>query len=239
MISASLANSAGCTGGSGPSWSQRAESPTSMGWNGPIDGRSTTISSRNASRKHAPGDEAQEAIVEPAHEEHHRDADAAPDDLWCGSPEQVTLAVERDANAGAGEDHQDPDRHQRHDRDQDQVVGLVALALRAAQHAPVAQRLVGPGRRGTNRLDGLRPDRRRRDLLGVAQPGSRRVRRCGADGRFRRGEAAILGSRQQRGSGGAPVPGVRLRRLPSDHRRTVRCSIREVTASRNARPRAA
>ena len=104
---ASLAISAGWIAGSGPSWSQRAESPTLMGWNGPMGGSSTMTSRTSAPRKAGTEIEAQVAIVEADHREQRDHAQQRPRELRRDRRERTGAAAQRGTHAGAGVDHQD------------------------------------------------------------------------------------------------------------------------------------
>ena len=122
--SASFMNSAGWTAGSGPILSQRAEPPTTM----LISGTNTSIRLDDADREQRDRGDPQPAVVDPHHHDHRDHPERRPLDLRADDRERV-VALEERLHRGRRVDHQDADRGEGDDRDEDPVLGLVALAL--------------------------------------------------------------------------------------------------------------
>ena len=101
-------------------------------------------------------DEPQVAVVDEAHRDHDPDAERRPEDLGADEGERVALA-EIALDARRRVDHEDADSSERDDRDEDRVVGRVAIALETGR-PPCDRR--SPGRRRSGDIGRSHPDER-------------------------------------------------------------------------------
>ena len=74
-------------------------------------------------------DQAQVAVVDARHDEHGDEAERRPEDLRPDDGERVVVRPEVGLDRRRRVDHQHADRGQSDDRDEDRVIGLVAVAL--------------------------------------------------------------------------------------------------------------
>ena len=143
--------------------SQRADPPTTR----PSAGTKTRISRTQGDEVAGNGDQAQPAVVDPHDDDHREDPERAPEDLRADDRERVVPRSDVGRHRRRRVDHQDPDRGERDDREEDRVVGRVALAAQDLRALPCA----GAGGRASG---GAAPVARRAPVAAPRAPGSRR-----------------------------------------------------------------
>ena len=100
-------------------------------------------------------DEPPVAVVDPGHDGHRDEPEGGPDDLRADDLELVVVAQER-GHRRRRIDHEHADRHQADDRGEEDVVGLVLLALERVGPAPRRGQRLGDARSSVG-LPGRRP----------------------------------------------------------------------------------
>ena len=86
------------------------------------------------------GGDAQPAVVDPHHHHHRDEPEGGPLDLRADDRERVVVLRQVGLDRGRRVDHQDADGGEGDGRDEDPVLGLVALALEGVRPRPVLGR---------------------------------------------------------------------------------------------------